>query len=163
MYSWWSGTVEPVWPSNISRHYTEPPGYLLRQNPGNVSGADIIRPALHRDNTVFESSDATCQRALFGPVNNDVVHVNQYPSNFSVMLARTSVLTAPPCPLARPDYVTNARIHDNIIKDCGIHDFIFDDGGKTGEGVCECTRESVGTLSSWTLLRRTCGVWSERA
>ncbi|CAM9272287.1 unnamed protein product [Scytosiphon promiscuus] len=32
-------------------------------------------------------------------------------------------------------FVTNAKIHGNEILDCGIHDFRYDQGGKTGEGV----------------------------
>lgn len=39
--------------------------------------------------------------------------------------------------LVLEDFVTNAKVHDNYIRDCGIYDFVFDDGGKTGEGICE--------------------------
>ena len=34
------------------------------------------------------------------------------------------------------DFVTYAVIEDNIIRDCGLLDFEFDDG-QNGEGVCE--------------------------
>ena len=34
------------------------------------------------------------------------------------------------------DFVTYAVIEDNIIRDCGLLDFEYDDG-QNGEGVCE--------------------------
>lgn len=43
------------------------------------------------------------------------------------------------------DFITNAKIYDNEIRDCGIHDFVFDDGGKTGEGICK-SREKYSLL-----------------
>ena len=39
--------------------------------------------------------------------------------------------------MLRIDFVTNSKIHDNTIENCGVYDFQFDDGGKTGEGICE--------------------------
>ncbi|CAM9422984.1 unnamed protein product, partial [Sphacelaria rigidula] len=43
------------------------------------------------------------------------------------------------------NYVTNAEITDNSITNCGVFDFIFDDGGENGEAIY------VGTSSNqWT-------------
>lgn len=36
-----------------------------------------------------------------------------------------------------PDFVTNAEIYENVVEMCGLYDFVFEDGGRNGEGICE--------------------------
>lgn len=36
-----------------------------------------------------------------------------------------------------PDFVTKAELYDNEIFNCGVYDFIFNEGGYNGEGICE--------------------------
>lgn len=41
--------------------------------------------------------------------------------------------------------MTNSEITDNTISNCGVYDYVFDEGGKNGEGIY------IGTSSNqWT-------------
>lgn len=71
-------------------------------------------------------------------------------SLYAVSVNRLTAIAPPPtrlrvcaisfyrCDVTVKDFVTNALIHDNMIENCGVHDFQYDDGGKNGEGICEC-------------------------
>lgn len=51
---------------------------------------------------------------------------------------RLDVLALPRCQIERgPDFVTNADINRNEISTCGLYDYVFSNGGKNGEGICE--------------------------
>lgn len=44
------------------------------------------------------------------------------------------------------DFVTNAEVYGNEIKNCGMYDFVFNAGGKNGEGICEWPVYSAAQL-----------------
>lgn len=37
----------------------------------------------------------------------------------------------------KTDFVTYAEIYNNDLDYCGVYDYVYDAGGKNGEGICE--------------------------